>query len=155
VIHIFAFLLAFIAQIPNSVPIGSGATLCKEPTCVIVSSTAPLLLQLVNGANGCPVALISPTLPLTVNYSTNTGLCPTGDPAPGVVKSIVAVQQASPYTITYSIGGVLQPAFTVLALPPPPSTQPLVITCTIPPVTFTYSPATNSFMVNVTGANCN
>ena len=52
-------------------------------------------------------------------------ICPT-DPAPGIVKTLVAQQQASAYTITYTLAGKTT-VVTVPALPPPP----------IPPITFT------------------
>ena len=55
----------------------------------------------------------------------NPALCAT-DPAPKVAKSIVAVQQAAAYTISYTLLNKPQPPFTVPALPPPPT----VLNCT-------------------------
>lgn len=109
---LFALLLA---ALPNTTPIPG----CVEPTCKITAvSSATAQLQIGATAGAWCATSFTPVLPLTVSYPANTYMCPAGDPDTGVVKSLVAVQQSSSYTITYSIGGTVQPVLTVPALPP-------------------------------------
>lgn len=127
-------LLAAATQMPNTVALPG----CVEATCTITASSAPGSYQFGVGTTWCATAIASPKLPMVVNYSIpNPVLCAT-DPAAGVTKSLVAIKQTVAYTVTYSIGGKIQPVVTVPALPvtPPvnPPTTPTVIwvgTCTM------------------------
>ena len=96
-----------LAALPaNSVPVGSGATtLCSEANqCVITAVSSPTAaIYFGTGTTWCATPVNLTPLPVHVSYtSVNPALCAT-DPAPGVAKSIVAVQQAAAYTITYTL----------------------------------------------------
>ena len=121
---ILALILA--ATMPvSSVPVGSGATLCSETNlCVITAVSSPTAaLYFGTGTTWCSQSANISKLPLTVSWnSPNLPLCPT-DPIPNFAKSIVAVQQSTAYTISYTLNGKAQTPFTVPALPPPPKVQ--------------------------------
>lgn len=123
---IAALCLRAFAQGPNTVLIGI------EGVTVTAISSPTAVLQFGVGTTWNKVT--APKLPLIISCS---GGCPAlgNDPAPGVVKSLYAVQQATAYTITLSNGTKK----TVPALPPPPVTT---YTVTCPPFTGTLSGAT-------------
>ena len=94
---------------------------------VTASSTTAAVYQFGAGTTWCQT-FTAPTYPIKVSYTNpNTQLCPY-DPAPGVVKSLVAGQQATAYTVTTTQNGhtvvVPIPAHVV---PPPSTTYP--VTC--------------------------
>ena len=110
-----------IPEIPNA------TTVCSESTnCFVTSSTGVgTIYQFGAGTTWCQT-FTNPTYPLKVSYTNpNTQLCPY-DPAPGVVKSLVAGQQATAYTVTTTQNGhtvvVPIPAHVV---PPPSTTYPV------------------------------
>lgn len=92
---IAALCLPAFGQGPNTVLIGTeGITVAS-----VSSSTAVFFF----GADTRWNTITAPKLPILINCS---GGCPLlgGDPAPGVVKSLYAVQQATAYTVTLSSG---------------------------------------------------
>jgi hypothetical protein len=126
----------------NMIPIGSGQTLCQEPSCVVTAVWTNAVFQFGTGTGATWCQTITPTPPLSVNYATpNLALC-AYDPDPGVIKQLDAQQQATPYTITYTIAGVVQPVFTVPALPaPPPPPTPNTMTFSLS-LTYNGTPIT-------------
>jgi hypothetical protein len=130
-ILLLAFFLATIPQPPNTVQIGAGSTLCGEATqCVVTATSVPATLWFGVGSTWCSTGIVNAKFPLTVSWSTpNPTLC-AADPSPGQYKVLLAVQQAAPYTVSYTLKGVAQAPFTVTALPPPPKTLLQTLSCT-------------------------
>jgi hypothetical protein len=103
-----------IAEIPNATLIG------PEGITITAISIPNAVLQFGIGTTWCTV-ITGPKLPLLVSYvSPNLALCPF-DPKPNVAKSIVAQQQTSTYTVTYTLNGGTVTK-TIPALIPPPTT---------------------------------
>ena len=120
--------------------------MCSEANqCVITAVSSPTAaIYFGTGTTWCATPVNLTPLPVHVSYtSVNPALCAT-DPAPGVAKSIVAVQQAAAYTITYTLLNKPQPPFTVPALPPPPAR---VLACT---GTMTITTATGAQVLALT-----
>lgn len=124
---ILEFILAVVvsssAQIPNSVLVG------PEGITITAVSSPSAVFQFGIGTNWCATTITSPKLPMLVTYTTppTLALCAI-DPAPGVVKSIVAQQQSSAYTVTYTINGT-STKVTIPALPVTPTPPTYVTTC--------------------------
>jgi hypothetical protein len=109
------------AQTPGP-QLTNTVTICPTEGCTVTAiSSATAVLQF--GVGSTWNTITSPTLPLLASC---LSACPQvgGDPAPGVVKSLVAQQQAAAYTVTLSDGTVIpvpalpQPAPTSLATSP-------------------------------------
>lgn len=135
-----------VAEITNATLVGpEGITITA-----ISSSTA--VLQFGIGTTWCST-ITAPKLPLLVSYvSPNPPLCPF-DPFVGVAKSIVAQQQATAYTVTYTAAGSTKSVVvTVPALvPPAPKTATYKITCT---ATATVPTGTMPATLSLTNQTC-
>jgi hypothetical protein len=89
-----------IPEIPNAVPI------CTEAqTCVLTSvSSTSAVFQFGAGTTWC-TTFTNPKLPITVSWtSANPPLCPF-DPIPNVVKTLVAQQGTTAYTVGFTLSG--------------------------------------------------
>jgi hypothetical protein len=118
-----------IAQVPIAEI--SNATLVGPEGIVITAISSPTaVLQFGIGSTWCST-ITAPKLPLIVSYSTpNLALCPF-DPAKNNIKSIVAQQQVTSYTITYTTGKT-STVVTIPALTPavPITNKSWLVTCT-------------------------
>lgn len=110
---LLALLLAIIPQPPNTVVVG------PEGINITAVSNPSAQMWFGIGTTYCATPANISVMPLFVSYtSVNPALCAT-DPAPNVVKQIVAQQQATAYTVTYtSVAGKVV-VVSIPALPPP------------------------------------
>lgn len=117
------------AEIQNAYSIG------PEGITLTAISSPSAVFQFGVGTTWCATTFSNPKLPLLISWSSpNTVICPT-DPAPGIVKTLVAQQQATAYTVTYTQGGKTT-VVTVPALPLPVTPTP---TASPAPGTFTVA----------------
>lgn len=130
-----------VALMPNAVKICTEAQNCDLTA---VSNTAAVFqFGAGTGSTWCQT-FTNPKLPIAVSYtSPNPALC-AYDPAPNVVKTLVAQQAAAAYTVTVTING----AVTVVPVPALPPSGPVPIS-TFPALCTNYSDT--SFICKATG----
>lgn len=127
------------------IPLMANAiSICMDvQSCVITAISDPnAVFQFGAGTTWCQTLNTPKTLPISVNYSTQNQVLCKYDPAPGAIKTLVAQQRNSFYTITYTLAGQAQPIKTIPGLIAPVSTFPALCT--------TYSDGT--FTCAATGA---
>lgn len=129
---ILGLILAMAASASNQV---QNSTLVGPEGITITAISIPsAVFQFGIGTTWCATTVTAPKLPFLVSYAgtPNTALCAT-DPASGVVKSIVAVQQSSSYTVTYTINGTSNtngsPTAVTVTIPALPALPTYVTTC--------------------------
>ena len=120
-------LLALLLCLPclGQAPTG---TVLIDPEGVTIASTTGTGVVYKFGAGTAFNTITNPVYPLVVDCS-SAPLCALlgGDPAPGVTKSIYAVEQTTSYTVTLSDGTVINvpPISVALPVTPPVSTTPV------------------------------
>lgn len=115
----------------NTVPVGA------EGVTVTAISTPNAVLQF--GAGSTWATVTTPVLPFAANCYSGCPAQVGPDPAPGLAKSLVAIEQATAYTVTLSTGAVIQvpcvpslcAAAASAALPPSPPASVSAV-CTLP-----------------------
>ncbi len=142
---------AQVAQMSNGILVGPESITITD-TKNLTGVSIPVLMQF-----GVPNKWCAPQtykFPLVVSYSgQNLALC-SADPAPGVLKSIYAQQQAAAYVVSYktSLGVPATLTIPALVVTPPPVSSAATITLSGSTCTVTGSPITGSFALTIGAA---